>query len=129
MMQIADIFGVWKLKSFFIGQGSDLESWKKDGILIMTEDGYFSMSINYLGDVLEDRNKKYTKNVIRDYFAAGKYKIVDHSTMEMVYLNHSMPERINLCDKKFITIKDSLLQETLSRGAIKIELTWEKIKN
>ena len=122
------ICGVWKLKEFIIADDSIQEQWDKDGLLILTDNGFFSGSVNYTGNIAEDRKqKKYANRVIRDYFAAGTYKVLEDGTVEFQHLNHSMPQRINWTEIRSFCLDGNTLHEKVDRGEeAYLLMTWER---
>ena len=86
-LNIQDVIGAWKLKSFEIEKEGVSRPWRQNahGTLIYSEDGYMSVSIN--SDHSED---DWLNSLL---FYSGTYE-VQGTTIKHVVLNATNPDRI-----------------------------------
>lgn len=124
MITKENIVGEWKLQDFIIESNGEIRPWKNNahGLLIYTESGYMSVSIN--GEI--ETEKSFSDKFKSILFYSAKYRIEEDNIIHEV-INASDVNRIG---KQLIRTafqeKDKLI--LIGKGEFGVAtLTWKKI--
>ena len=126
-MNIKDILGSWKLKSFQIEPPEGLaESWGSNahGLLIYSDSGYMSVSINK--DVGKESESEFENLFDSILFYSGSYKM-DGNTIVHEVTEASKPDRIGKKIIRYAELSGTLLTLTTPKESFgRAILVWQK---
>lgn len=126
-MNIKDVLGSWKLRSFQIeSPEGEVESWGENthGLLIYSDSGYMSVSINK--DVGKESESEFENLFDSILFYSGSYQM-DGSTIIHEVTEASKPDRIGKKIIRYAVLDKNLLTLTTPKESFgRAILVWQK---